>query len=102
MMMLMTMMKCRACLVLLLVVLLVVPNVSSAGGTNDEGVAFLDKNKGEEGVITLASGLQYKVLRKGDGVNHPAANSPCSCHYEGTLIDGTVFDSSYERGSPTT
>lgn len=91
------MMKCRVCLVLLV---LLVQKVS--GGTNDEGVTFLEKNKAEEGVITLPSGLQYKVLRKGDGVHHPAANSPCSCHYEGTLIDGTVFDSSYERGSPTT
>jgi Domain amino terminal to FKBP-type peptidyl-prolyl isomerase len=91
------MMKFRVCLVLLLALL--VQKVS--GGTNDEGVAFLDKNKAEEGVITLPSGLQYKVLRKGDGVHHPAASSPCSCHYEGTLIDGTVFDSSYERGSPT-
>jgi FKBP-type peptidyl-prolyl cis-trans isomerase FklB len=92
------MMKCRVCLVLLLALL--VQKVS--GGTNDEGVAYLDKNKAEEGVITLPSGLQYKVLRKGDGAHHPAADSPCSCHYEGTLIDGTVFDSSYERGSPTT
>merc|ERR1712023_81850 len=43
-----------------------------------------------------------KVLRKGEGANHPTKDSPCQCHYEGKLIDGTVFDSSYERGSPTT
>merc|ERR1712238_452464 len=54
------------------------------------------------GVITLASGLQYKSLNKGDGKVHPTVNSPCSCHYEGKLTDGTVFDSSYARGSPTT
>ena len=51
-------------------------------------------------VITLPSGLQYKILNKGNGEFHPAINSKCSCHYEGTLIDGTVFDSSYERNSP--
>ena len=71
-------------------------------GTNEEGLAFLEENKSKEGVITLPSGLQYKVLRKGDGVYHPTVNSPCSCHYAGTLIDGTTFDSSYDRGSPTT
>ena len=43
----------------------------------------------------------YKVLRDGDGENHPKASTSCECHYEGKLIDGTVFDSSYERGSPT-
>jgi len=73
-----------------------------AAGTNDEGLAFLEANKKKEGVITLPSGLQYKVLRKGDGVYHPTVDSPCSCHYAGTLIDGTTFDSSYDRGSPTT
>ena len=52
-------------------------------------------------MITLDSGLMYKVLRKGDGKSHPTADSPCSCHYKGTLIDGTKFDSSYDRGQPT-
>ena len=54
-----------------------------------------------EGVITLNSGLQYKVLKQGKGNRHPTVDSKCSCHYEGKLIDGTVFDSSYERGQPT-
>merc|ERR1712093_726733 len=45
---------------------------------------------------------QYKVLREGDGIAHPTADSPCEVHYEGTLVDGTKFDSSYDRGSPTT
>merc|ERR1712093_965651 len=44
---------------------------------------------------------QYKVLREGDGIAHPTADSPCECHYKGTLIDGTQFDSSYDRGSST-
>ena len=55
----------------------------------------------EDGVVTLESGLMYKVLRDGDGEAHPKASTSCECHYEGKLIDGTVFDSSYERGSPT-
>merc|ERR1719399_2620714 len=67
-------------------------------GTNEKGLKFLEENKGKEGVITLPSGLQYKVLRKGEGVFHPTVDSPCECHYKGTLIDGTQFDSSY--GSP--
>jgi FKBP-type peptidyl-prolyl cis-trans isomerase FklB len=71
-------------------------------GTNEAGVAFLAENKNKPGVITLPSGLQYKVLKKGKGPAHPTIDSPCSCHYEGKLIDGTVFDSSYERGQPTT
>merc|ERR1719188_1463584 len=44
----------------------------------------------------------YKVLKKGDGKGHPKVDTPCSCHYAGTLIDGTEFDSSYKRGKPTT
>merc|ERR1712195_267624 len=61
-----------------------------------------EENKGKEGVISLASGMQYKVLRAGEGANHPTVDSPCECHYKGTLIDGSTFDSSYDRGSPTT
>jgi len=72
-----------------------------AAGTNDAGLSFLQENKHKEGVIVLPSGLQYKVLTKGDGVAHPLVGTSCSCHYEGKLLDGTVFDSSYERGSPT-
>jgi len=65
-------------------------------------VRFLEENKKKEGVVTLASGLQYKVLKYGTGLSHPAADCPCDCHYRGTLIDGTEFDSSYKRGEPTT
>jgi FKBP-type peptidyl-prolyl cis-trans isomerase len=62
---------------------------------------FLAQNKLKEGVVTTASGLQYKILKKGDGRFHPTVNAPCMCHYEGTLLDGTEFDSSYKRGEPT-
>jgi len=75
---------------------------SVRGESNAEGVAFLAENAKKPDVITLPSGLQYKVLEKGTGIHHPLPNSPCSCHYHGTLIDGTTFDSSYDRGSPTT
>ena len=69
-------------------------------------MAFLEANKAKEGVQTLPSGLQYKVIRAGDGLHHPLKDSPCECHYEGRTAsnfpDGPVFDSSYARGSPTT
>jgi FKBP-type peptidyl-prolyl cis-trans isomerase FklB len=74
----------------------------SAAGTNAEGLAFLEENKAKPGVVTLPSGLQYKIVTKGKGPSHPTVDSPCQCHYEGKLLDGTVFDSSYERGEPTT
>ena len=70
-------------------------------GTSPEGKTWLEAKAKEDGVVTLESGLMYKVLRDGDGENHPKASTSCECHYEGKLIDGTVFDSSYERGSPT-
>ena len=59
------------------------------------------QKKAEEGVVTLASGLMYKVLSKGDGKESPLASTPCLCHYKGTLINGKQFDSSYDRGEPT-
>lgn len=66
-----------------------------------EGERFLAANAGEEGVVVLPSGLQYKVLREGNG-RKPAATDRVKCHYEGRLIDGTVFDSSYKRGQTAT
>ena len=66
------------------------------------GEAFLEENKSKPGVITLPSGLQYKVLEEGAGMEHPTVSTPCSCHYAGRLLDGTEFDSSYKRGQPTT
>ena len=64
-----------------------------------EGEAFLLANKTKSGVITTASGLQYEVVIQGNG-NKPVASDVVRVHYEGKLIDGTVFDSSYSRGSP--
>ena len=64
-----------------------------------EGEAFLAENKKRAGVVTTASGLQYEVVKEGTGCQ-PHATDTVRCHYEGTLIDGTVFDSSYRRGVP--
>jgi FKBP-type peptidyl-prolyl cis-trans isomerase FklB len=61
------------------------------------GEEFLAKNKSNEGIVTTTSGLQYKVLVAGTGAK-PKATDTVDCHYEGRLIDGTVFDSSYRRG----
>ena len=60
---------------------------------------YLEDNKKVEGVVTLPSGLQYKVLKAGDGAT-PGAEDMVRTHYKGQLIDGTVFDSSYDRGEP--
>ncbi|MFB2680594.1 MULTISPECIES: FKBP-type peptidyl-prolyl cis-trans isomerase [Shewanella] len=64
------------------------------------GNEFLAQNKTQEGVKTTASGLQYQVLQQGTGTIHPKASDTVTVHYHGTLIDGTVFDSSVERGEP--
>nr|WP_237584059.1 FKBP-type peptidyl-prolyl cis-trans isomerase [Photobacterium halotolerans] len=66
----------------------------------EESKAFLEANKNQEGVKTTASGLQYTVLKSGTGTEHPKASDKVTVHYHGTLIDGTVFDSSVERGEP--
>jgi len=89
-------------MLLLVAILLLSALALVAGGSNEAGLAFLAENRENPDVIELPSGLQYKVLKKGRGTAYPTANSPCSCHYEGSLIDGTVFDSSYKRGEPTT
>merc|ERR1719473_2186395 len=85
--------------------LFVLSAIGGAAASNAAGVAFLEKNKNAPGVITLPSGLQYKVLREGSGDSHPTADSPCECHYEGRTAQqypsGETFDSSYARGSPT-
>ena len=65
-----------------------------------EGEAFLEANKKKDGVITLPSGLQYKILKEGSGAK-PTATQTVKCNYRGTLIDGKEFDSSYKRGEPT-
>jgi FKBP-type peptidyl-prolyl cis-trans isomerase FklB len=63
------------------------------------GEAFLADNKNKPGVITLPSGLQYQILKEGNGPK-PVATDKVRCHYEGSLIDGTVFESSLQRGEP--
>lgn len=71
------------------------------GANKEAGEKFLSENATREGVVTTASGLQYEVIEAGSG-EKPAATSNVTVHYHGTLIDGTVFDSSVERGQPTT
>jgi FKBP-type peptidyl-prolyl cis-trans isomerase len=73
---------------------------AAAGEKNKaEGEAFMAENGAKEGVITTESGLQYEVLREGDGPR-PTADDQVKINYKGTLIDGTQFDSSYDRGEP--
>ncbi len=67
--------------------------------TKKAGEKFLSENKSREGVVTLKSGLQYKILKEGAGAK-PTANDTVKCHYEGRLINGQVFDSSIRRGEP--
>lgn len=74
-------------------------NEAQAAGAIAEGKAYLAENASKEGVITTESGLQYEVLQEGDGPK-PAATDTVRVHYHGTLIDGTVFDSSVDRGQP--
>lgn len=64
------------------------------------GQTFLTQNKAVEGVSETASGLQYQVLQRGTGTEHPTANSKVTVHYHGTLLDGSVFDSSVDRDKP--
>lgn len=65
----------------------------------EEGVKFLAENAKKEGITVTASGLQYEVLTEGTGAQ-PKATDTVRCHYEGRLLDGTVFDSSYKRNEP--
>lgn len=73
---------------------------SSVAGNIEAGAEFLAENKTKEGVVETESGLQYLQLQAGTGSEHPAAKSKVLAHYHGTLIDGTVFDSSVDRGQP--
>lgn len=79
--------------------------VGGTSGTNvaeniQKGADFLEKNKSLEGLVETDSGLQYIVLQEGVGTKHPKAKTKVLAHYHGTLIDGTVFDSSIDRGEP--
>mmetsp|Transcript_22990 Transcript_22990/g.47835 ORF Transcript_22990/g.47835 Transcript_22990/m.47835 type:complete len:111 (-) Transcript_22990:2489-2821(-) len=74
---------------------------TALAGTSAEGLEWLAKKDAEEDVVKLDSGLRYKEIRAGTGKS-PLLSTPCKCHYAGTLIDGTEFDSSYKRGQPLT
>ena len=76
-------------------------NESKFGAVKEEGEAFLADNAKKDGIMTTASGLQYEVVSEGEG-KKPAATDNVKVHYHGTLIDGTVFDSSVQRGEPAT
>lgn len=69
--------------------------------TKEEGEKYLSENAKKDGVISTPSGLQYSVIKEGSG-KKPKATDKVKCHYEGFLIDGTVFDSSVQRGEPAT
>lgn len=75
-------------------------NQKAAKENIEIGRQFLADNKNQPGVVETLSGLQYQVLAKGEGNAHPKASDTVTVHYHGTLIDGTVFDSSVERGEP--
>jgi FKBP-type peptidyl-prolyl cis-trans isomerase FklB len=74
-------------------------NQGEAKENLESGLEFLEKNRSKEGVVELPSGLQYEVLEEGEG-DLPSLSDEVKCHYHGSLIDGTVFDSSVERGQP--
>jgi FKBP-type peptidyl-prolyl cis-trans isomerase len=74
---------------------------ASEATNKKDGEAFLAANKTKPGVITLPSGLQYKILKEGTGTK-PTPTDSVECNYKGTLINGTEFDSSYKRGQPAT
>ncbi len=74
---------------------------ADAAKNKTAGTAFLAANKSKEGVVTLPSGLQYKILTAGTGAK-PTATDSVVCNYRGALVDGTEFDSSYKRGKPAT
>ncbi len=97
-------MKIVVALVAVALIIFIVQRMSGGNGNVGEnikiGADFLAKNALDQGVQTTASGLQYKVLKVGDGSTHPTAADRVTVHYHGTLIDGTVFDSSVARGEP--
>ena len=75
--------------------------MQQSGPANAEGEKFLAENKTKPGIVTTASGLQYKIIKAGSGKKPSAANE-VKVHYKGTLVNGTEFDNSYKRGEPIT
>lgn len=94
--------------IVLIIIVAVVVLLYMRSNTNKEeavknklaGMAFLEENRAAEGVIETVSGLQYVVLNKGEGTVHPSRVDQVKVHYHGTLLDGTVFDSSVDRNEP--
>jgi len=94
--------------IVLIIIVAVVVLLYMRSNTNKEeavknklaGMAFLEENRAAEGVIETVSGLQYVVLNKGEGTVHPSSVDQVKVHYHGTLLDGTVFDSSVDRNEP--
>jgi len=74
-------------------------NMTTTTDAKSTGESFLEKNKAKDGVVTTSSGLQYEVLNAGSG-KKPGPNDVVTVDYEGKLVNGTVFDSSYKRGQP--
>ena len=74
-------------------------NTAAFGENKEQGIAFLEENKKKEGILSTDSGLQYEIIEEGKG-EKAGATDTVTVHYHGTLIDGTVFDSSTERGTP--
>ena len=74
-------------------------NSEKASGNKKEGIVFLEENKRKDGVIALPSGLQYQIIKEATGPK-PTLNDKVKVHYHGTLLDGSVFDSSVQRGEP--
>ena len=64
------------------------------------GTEYLANNKSQEGIVETESGLQYQILTRGEGAQHPTAKDTVKVHYHGTLLDGSIFDSSVDRGQP--
>lgn len=91
-------------LIILVIIIFIIRQKKISGqqaqANQEAGRAFLSENANNEGVTTTTSGLQYQVLQPGTGTAHPTATSKVKVHYHGTLIDGTVFDSSVDRGEP--
>jgi len=97
-------MKIAIALIAIALAIFIVQRMTSGGGNAEAniklGAEFLAKNAQNQGVKTTPSGLQYLILNAGSGTLHPTASDRVTVHYHGTMIDGTVFDSSVDRGEP--